>query len=70
MSNLQLIEELCYLVERQIRIIRNLSCQLEQMNCLEEADRQEITEAVEMFSTILGSDEVPDECPDYPEFPE
>ena len=67
MSNLQLIEELCYLAERQIRIIRKLAAKLEEVNQIDDADRQEVTEAVQMFSTIIGADEVPDDCPDFPE---
>ena len=61
MSNLQLIEELCYLVERLIRIVRKLADQLAQANALDEADRQEVLEASQMFSTIIGAGEVPDE---------
>ena len=61
MSNLQLIEELCYLVERLIRIVRKLADQLAQAKALDEADRQEVVEVSQMFSTILGTGEVPDE---------
>ena len=61
MSNLQLIEELCYLVERLIRIVRKLADQLTQANALDEADRQEVLEASQMLSTIIGAGEVPDE---------
>ena len=61
MSNLQLIEALCDLVERQSQIIRDLSSALEQMRCLSESEQAEISAAQKRYSEILGDDEMPDE---------
>lgn len=63
MSNLQLIEELCYLVERQIKLIRNLSVKLAQVENLDEADREAVKGVEDAYAKILGADE----CPDLPE---
>lgn len=60
MTNLQLIEALCGLVERQAGLIRSLATTLEQAQCLSEAEREAITEVETEYSSILGADECPD----------
>ena len=63
MSNLQLIEELCYLVERQIRLIRNLAAKLAQVESLDEVEREAVKGVEDAYSRIIGSDEMPDDIP-------
>ena len=63
MSNLQLIEELCYLVERQIKLIRSLSTKLAQVECLSDCEREAVKGVEDAYAKIIGSDE----CPDLPE---
>ena len=61
MSNLELIEKLCEVVEMQITIIRTLSSELQQLNALSDENRGLIEESRERYSKILGADEIPDE---------
>ncbi len=63
MSNLQLIEALCNLVEQQAAIIRGLAVSIEQERCLSEAERAEIEAVRKRYSEILGADEAPDNIP-------
>jgi len=63
MSNLQLIEELCYLVERQIRLVRNLSEKLAQVESLDDAEREAVKGVEDAYSRIIGADELPDDIP-------
>lgn len=60
MSNLQLIEALCGLVEDFSRIVRRLTAKLEQINALDEAERQEVQAALERCSKTIGANELPD----------
>lgn len=60
MSNLQLIEALCCLVEQQSAIIRQLAVSMEQAQCLSEAERAGIEAAREEYTRILGAGEWPD----------
>lgn len=45
MNRTELLETLCELVELQAEIIRNLAAALDQIHCLDEADREAIAEA-------------------------
>lgn len=60
MSNLQLIEELCYIVERQIKLIRKLSSRLSEVDGLNEAEREAIAGVEAAYARTIGSDECPD----------
>ena len=60
MSNLQLIEALCHLVEQQSDIIRSLAMALEQERSLSEAEREAVKSAGEKYKEILGAGELPD----------
>lgn len=60
MSNLQLIEALCSLVENFAKVVRLLATKLEQANALDEAERQEVSAAFARYPEILGTDETPD----------
>lgn len=61
MSNLELIEKLCEVVELQSTIIRTLSSELQQLNALSDENRELIEESRKRYSKILGADEIPDE---------
>ena len=60
MSNLQLIEALCGLVEDYSRIVRRLAAKLEQINALDEAEKTEINATLERYSKTIGANEIPD----------
>lgn len=61
MSNLQLIEALCALVEQLVVIVKRLAVKLVQVNALDEADRQAVGEAVERYAATIGANEAPDD---------
>lgn len=65
MSDLQLIEELCYLVERQIRIIRNLSVKLAQVESLDKLEQEAIKDVEDAYERIIGADDVPDDVSNF-----
>ena len=60
MSNLQIIEALCNLVEQQSMLICKLTASLEEVSCLTEEERRTAQELRNKYSSILGADEVPD----------
>ena len=60
MSNLQMIEMLCSLVEQQSQVIRCLATELEQQRTLTDAERTMVEETRCRYSEILGSDEYPE----------
>lgn len=64
MSNLELIEKLCAVVEMQSAIIRKLSSELQQLDALSDENRQLVDESKKRYSEILGADEIPDEYSD------
>ena len=61
MSNLELVEKLCEVVELQITIIRTLSSELLQLDALSVENQELIAESRKRYSKILGADEIPDE---------
>lgn len=61
MSNLEMIENLCAIVELQSTIIRRLSSELQQMDALSDEDRMMVEKSKKQYSTVLGSEEFPDE---------
>lgn len=65
MSNLEMIEKLCSLVEHQASVIHHLSVQLVEARCLTEAEQQMIDAAKNEYTAFLGAGEIPD----YPEYP-
>lgn len=60
MSNLQMIEMLCNLVERQAAVIHHLAMELENARCLTEAEQEMVQGAQKEYSNILGANEFPD----------
>lgn len=60
LSNLQIIEALCNLVERQSQLICKLAFVLEEAGCLAAEERRAAQEAQDAYSAILGADEVPE----------
>lgn len=60
MSNLQIIEMLCGLVEEQSKVIRHLSIELSNARDLSDAEMQMVQSTRQKYSDILGADEVPD----------
>lgn len=61
MSNLELIEKLCAVVELQSTIIRTLSSELQQLDALSDENRKLVEESRQRYTAILGADEFPDE---------
>ena len=62
MSNLQLIEELCYIVERQIKLIRVLSSRLAELDGLSDLEREAVAGVEAAYAKTIGADECPDEA--------
>ena len=60
MSNLQIIEALCSLVESQAQLIQRLAFALSEARYLNEEDVRLMTDTREKYSEILGADEAPD----------
>lgn len=60
MTNLQIIESLCYLVERQAALIRSLATALEEERTLTEAERIAVDTLQSEYTAIIGADEAPD----------
>lgn len=60
MSNLQMIEMLCNLVERQATVIHHLVMELEQARSLTEAEQEMVDGTQKEHSKILGANEFPD----------
>lgn len=64
MSNLQLIEELCQLVEQMSGVIRTLASELEQCHAFSDVERNAVAEVRMKYSEILGAEEFPDSLDD------
>lgn len=60
MSNLQIIEALCSLVESQAQLIQRFAFALSEAGYLNEEDARLMTDTQKKYSEILGADEVPD----------
>lgn len=60
MSNLQLIEALCKLVEYLSEIVRSLAAALEQERALSDTETELLSNAERQYSAILGANETPD----------
>lgn len=60
MSNLQMIEMLCNLVEQQAKVISHFAMQLERSRNLTEAEQQMIDTTKQKYTAILGDEEAPD----------
>lgn len=57
MSNLQLIEALCKLVEYLSEIVRSLAAALEQERALSETEVELLSNAERQYDAILGTNE-------------
>lgn len=60
MSNLQIIEALCKLVEYLSEIVRSLAAALEQERALSDTEAELLSTAERQYSAILGTNETPD----------
>lgn len=60
MSNLQIIEGLCQVVETQARIINQAAARLREVEALDEALAEEIEASERDYTHILGAGEVSD----------
>lgn len=60
MSNIQMIEMLCSLAEKQAGIIRHLALELEQARSLSETEREMVGNSQREYADILGGDELSD----------
>lgn len=61
MSNLQMIEMLCNLVEQQSKVISHFAMQLERSRNLTEAEQQMVDATKQKYAAIIGDEEVPDD---------
>lgn len=60
MTNLQMIETLCSLVEQQSKVISHFAMQLERARNLTDAEREMVDAAKQKYAAILGDEEAPD----------
>lgn len=60
MTNLQIIEALCSLTERQAKLIYQLANELEQFRTLDEAEKEAVSSIDKEYMKIVGADELPD----------
>lgn len=60
MSNLQIIEALCSLVESQAQLIQRFAFALSEAGYLNEEDARLMTDTQKKYSEILEADEAPD----------
>lgn len=60
MSNLQIIEALCSLVESQAQLIQRFAFALSEAGYLNEEDARLMADTQKKYSEILGEDEAPD----------
>ena len=60
MTNLEIIESLCYLAERQAALIRSLATALEQERALTEVEQIAVDALDSRYTAILGGNETPD----------
>lgn len=60
MSNLQIIEGLCQVVEAQAGIIRQAATRLREVEALDEALAEQIEKSERDYTHILGAGEAPD----------
>ena len=61
MSNLEIIEKQCAIIDAQNRLIKKLSAKLLELGALEEAERKAGEEIGREWEAVLGAEEVPDE---------
>ena len=59
MSNLQLIEALCGVIEVFCDLVRKLASKLEQIGALDAEDRRAIDGAFSRYSKTIGANEAP-----------
>ena len=60
MTNLQLAEALCGIVELLVSVVRRLPGKLEQLNALDEADRHAVNDALGQYAAAICAGEAPD----------
>lgn len=58
MTNLQLIEALCTLVEYQAGLIRSLAATMEEERCITQEQRKALEKSEAEYSRILGAGEL------------
>lgn len=63
MSNIQLIEDLCGVIDVFCTALRRLARKLEEINALDDEDRKSIEEANLLYSKAIGSGELQDLLP-------
>ena len=59
MTNMQLVESLCALVEALSGIVYSLASELEQIKALDDSERRKVSEAMKQCEDILGTESVP-----------
>ena len=64
MSNLQIICELCQIIEMLVEVVNEQAASIEQMGVVLEIEQRE--EAFSRYRAMIGADEMPD-MPDEPE---
>lgn len=55
--NLQIIDELCSLIEAQSQLIRRLAFALDEAECLTEEEKRAVKGTQDAYMAVLGSDD-------------
>ena len=61
MSNLQLIEELCRIVDAFCEIVRHQSRRLAELEAFDKEERKSIDDLFDEYSKVIGSEEIPED---------
>lgn len=60
MTNLQMIEALCRLIEEETKLLLKLAARLEEINAVTEAEKEAVEAVRKQYVKFLGHDEAPD----------
>ena len=60
MTNLQMIEALCRLIEEETKLLLKLAARLEEINAVTEAEKEAVEAVRKEYVNVLGHDEAPD----------
>lgn len=60
MTNLQMIEALCRLIEEETKLLLKLAARLEEIDAVTEAEKEAVEAVRKKYTAFLGHDEAPD----------
>lgn len=60
MTNLQMIEALCHLIEEETKLLLTLAARLEEIDTVTDAEKEAVEAVRKKYTQFLGHDEAPD----------